>query len=178
MSQPRFDAVVAINQAVSAAYTLAAAFIGGYFAFRLGLRQLRNARALDRRLDWSEKLHDAITEYAAMLGALVREYEKPYTQKDHDLRVAGLAAIFDQGTEVLTLFERSQLYGVDSERPGADAFFVGLTGAHFAIMGLSPTEAAPTELLELLKATQAGLERHRGELAARVRRELHLRPTA
>jgi hypothetical protein len=174
---PSLDAGLAINQAVAALYTLAGTFVGGYFAFRLGLRQLLHGRAIDRRLEWSERLGDAANEYIGTVGLVVTlcEEEDPSFIVDYaDLIRRTLAEAHAQGRLLDTLLGRAELYGTREERIATHSMMGQVAVASVVTAGHFAKTMPTTEDVTTLKAALAALRDYRPAIVARVREEIGL----
>ena len=175
MTWPQFDGPKAINQAVSALYTLVGVFAGGLLAFRLGVRQLREERALDRRVEWTEQLLAALAEYKATMDQLVPAYEAATTNRGKlDTVAALMGRAQQQGRELQRLLARAELYGTAEERASAQTLSVHEIAANVAFAGLIISEEAEQQGLKQLRETLSALEPHRRELVSRLRGELGL----
>jgi hypothetical protein len=172
MQPPAFDPAEALNQAISATATLVGVLVGGWLAFRLGVKQLRQERALDRRLDWQEKLLTAIDDYQTVLAVLLAQYEKPSSDPAHDLRNYALGESTRLGRELQSLLRRAELYGTMDERAYASHLFKTQLDLYIATWSYSTNPLTEGHrLLEIGKLIVA-LNESKTELVSRIRQEL------
>jgi hypothetical protein len=171
MHWPHFDAAEALNQVIGGVVTIASVVLGARIAFTHGLRHLRHERALDRRLDWYEKLLAALDEYRSILRVLVSiEGERlggtatEIRSRDHVLRETTAS-----GRRFANCASLVNLYGTAQEQEQARALQLaqmsiyvhswGLredgdsTQAHFADVkaGLGDLDSAYKRFTELLR---------------------------
>jgi hypothetical protein len=119
MAWPQFDASVAINQAVAALYTLTGVAVGGYLAFRYGIRQLRNAQAISRRIQWHEQLLATIGEYQRLLYVLLSIVEDGEGSDESPIRFRKTAVeMYKHVTDLHAQLSRAELY-FSAERQGS-----------------------------------------------------------
>lgn len=178
MNWPNFDLAEAINQAVSALATVLGVLLGGWLAFRLGVRQLRSERALDRRLEWQEKLHSAAFEYLSMLRVLIGEYEKAPNADENAQRFRShvLTETTRLGRVLQESIRRTDLYGTAEEREHSARLFKLQLDTYIASWTASTSAAAAVDsgVVASLKELQDSLEAERRHLARRIRLELNL----
>jgi hypothetical protein len=174
MVWPTFDASIAVNQALGALYTLAGTFIGGYLAFRLGWRQLRNARAIDRRLEWSEKLVETAKEYRTSVGLAIMLCEDEDAESRVDFIGQVLEAAHTSGQALQALLSRADIYGTLQEQFATQRLTLSLMRAGIITGAHSLKELPSAEDRALLRSTMVALDEHRPVLVARARAEMGL----
>ena len=175
MNWPNFDGAKAINQAVGGLYTLVGVFAGGYLAFWLGVRQLRKSRAIDRRLEWHEKLHADLSRLQDALRDLATAARMPPPFKQSYTKTA-MDQARESGRALEKLLRSADLYGTPSERDSGTQLSLKTILAQSQTLGRdlrTPIETASPEELDKLADE---LESHRLELVARIRAEIGLVP--
>jgi hypothetical protein len=165
---------VAANQLAQAAYTFVAALAGGYIAFRLALKNLRNARAIDRRLDWSERLHDALTEYEGVLGAFLRITDGTDESEENAVARHTREEASETGSRVTALLARADLYGAPDEVEATRNLYVRVM--HVQLYMWRPDFGDALRGRAVVEEFVNNLPSLKRQLVARVRRELSLAP--
>ena len=174
MIWPKFDPVVAINQAVSATYTLAGVLVGGYLAFRLALRNLRNARAIERRIQWRESLLDAVNAYARVLQSLPEHEIGDQAKNSPNAVPAEKRNLVDQiGPDLFRLLERATLYCDPDEQSDCKEFLDVAMDAFMATYASGGRVRGPRPV-ERIKAFLPQLSVFRERVVDRLRREMGL----
>jgi hypothetical protein len=174
MVWPVFDPGEAVNQTISAAATIFGVLGGGLLAFRLGIRQLRHERAIDRRLDWQERGLIALEEYKSVLGVLIRQYESAQSEEGKDLRNYTLGEATRLGRQVQSFLRTSELYGTADERISSTRVFRTQLDLYIATWSYSANPSTEGHRLPEMKRLVDDLERARAELVSRFRSELGL----
>jgi hypothetical protein len=177
MVLPSFDLGEAINQAIAATATVLGVLGGGLLAFKLGLRQLRQERAIDRRLDWHEKLLSALDDYRGVLRVLVGQYENPPDEKS-DLREYALGEATKRGRDVQTLLRRAELYGDASEQAHSTRLFKTQLDLYIATWSFSANPKEQAHRVPEMKRLLELLDDAQSELVSRIRGELGMAPVA
>jgi len=110
----RFDLTEAVNLAIAGVVTLVTVLLGASIAFRYGLRHLRHERALDRKLELLESLHETFQEYIAKSRVLLRQDTEALHQPDAwdaVQRASLVKEVAAESNRLLGLFRRVELYG-------------------------------------------------------------------
>jgi hypothetical protein len=176
LSWPVFGLSEAINQTIAIVGTLVGVFLGGWFAFKLGLRQMRHERALDRRVKSLEALVGLVDSYRtwiATFNGLEREVRKG--AKDRvPVRDRALSATTDAGRHVAETLRELRLYS--DELPVLDTVFDKQTEAYLftwtEVHGFTPSD----EGLAYLDAICSELDAAHKTLVDILRTELALPP--
>ena len=179
MLSPRFDPVLAINQFVQALFTLGAATSGGYFAFRLALRNVRNAKAIDRRLEWGEKLHDALAGFQSSIGALIGfvKLEEIYPQLRGDDRLVVGKLVEETraaGGNVVALLKRAELYWPSAERETIEEIAHMVETLTVLMVVFRKDEQLEADALRRIETVLPHIEDSRLRFVSQIRRELGL----
>ena len=163
------------NQAISAIATVLSVLLGGWLAFRSGVRQLRHERAIDRRLEWQEKLQAAVYEYSTSLRVLISEFEKPFTGDDRiRFRDHILRETTQRGRDVQALLGRVDLYGTLTEREDSSRIFKLQIAAYIASWTFATKPGGDEAALTELKRVANSLAEEQKRVAVRIRQELAL----
>lgn len=176
MQWPEFSLAEAINQAISASATIVGVFVGGWLAFRLGIRQLRQERAIDRRVESQEALLAAIEDYGILLSVLISSFATEGADAENDARMREytLRETTDKGREVARLLSRADLYGAEDERAERRPLRIAQLEAYMASWTVfSDSSVKAAELVKLRAAAEVLKEQER-LLTKRLRLELAL----
>jgi hypothetical protein len=173
---PSFSLGEAINQTISATSTVAGVLIGGWLAFRFGVRQLRAERAIDRRVESQEKLLAGVSEYRLSLQVFVSEHEKSddVSEERKQLRSYMLNHTTEKGREMQTLARRAEMYCLPEERAHLGQLARGQILAYISSWTLATTPSTEQTELTKLRTIVLQLESEERSLIARVRAELSL----
>jgi hypothetical protein len=176
MDWPAFDLGETINQVISAIATVGGVLLGGWLAFRFGVRQLRHERAIDRRVESQEKLLAGLSDYRLSLQVLTSEYEKPATgtEEQRRLRDLMLTRTTELGRGLQTLASRAQLYCSPDGRDSLDGLTRSQILAYIASWTLATKPSPDGKELADLRKLVADLDQQERNLIVRVRTELSL----
>lgn len=175
MVWPAFDLGETINQTISATVTVVGVVVGGWIAFRVGIRQLRSERAIDRRIESLEKLLAAVGEYRGLLQFLIsKSEERAEVNSERSVLDYRIREATDLGREVGRLARHAEPYATSDERVHRRPLHLAEFAGYIAIQALSAKSARLVEQVARLRRVVSILQEQERVLLQHLRNEMAL----